>query len=210
MSFTQGLDFRAAAGFVTDPTNCDKEIATTANYPRTSAQGNTVGWEDAPTGVVDRVAYTGTQAKMAGLVFFNSVGANGNQYRIDLPATGSYKFRVAAGDASNPFGVEVDLYDTTTSLGSLVGNHTTSGADQFYDATDVQRTSHTDWDTNNALSTAKTFSTTICRFKMPVPGSINVLAHFWIESAGSSGSVGGGSDTLQAIKESGFAKVGAL
>jgi hypothetical protein len=56
MAYDQGIDFRATAGFVTDPSGCDKEIATTANYPRTSAQGNTVGWEDAPGGVSNRSA----------------------------------------------------------------------------------------------------------------------------------------------------------
>ena len=46
MAFPQGIDFRATSGYVTDPTNCTYEIgnAFSATYPRTTAQGNTVGW----------------------------------------------------------------------------------------------------------------------------------------------------------------------
>jgi hypothetical protein len=180
MAFPQGIDFRSTAGFVTDPASCDEEHSVVANYPRTSAQGNTVGWEDGTNGVRDRNANAGDGAKVAG-INFNSSGA-AERYRIDLPATGSYSVRAACGDGAGVNNTHLDLYDTTTLVANLVTNHTTGGANQFYDATNVQRTSVVDWVNNNALAGPYTLASTICRFHNgPNPNAC--VAHVWVEAA---------------------------
>ena len=186
MSYPQGIDFRGTLGFVTDPANCSMENSAGISYPRVTAQGNTVGWEDAVNNSVDRSAYAGDAAKVSGIAFGNNGGGHTTaRYRFDLPSTGNYKFRVGAGDAGGINDVKVELFDTTTSLAVLVGTHTTSGADRFYDATDIQRTSHTDWSTNQALSASMSFATTICRLKMGPEGPNSwVISHLWAESAG--------------------------
>lgn len=191
MAFPQGIDFRATSGFVTDPANCDYEIGTTANYPRTTAQGNSVGWEDAPGGTRNRNA--AVDARVAGLHFNGTSILVATRYRIDLPSAGNYKFRAAAGDTSNPSTVELELFDDVTSLGNLVTRHTAITSGSFYDATDVQRANAADWVTNNALSPSYTFASTICRVKLGLMFATQgcCVAHLWIEAAGGGGGITG-------------------
>jgi hypothetical protein len=186
MALPQGIYFRGSDN-QTDPSNYDAEIATTANYPRTSAQGNSVGWEDALSGAVDRDATTDVRLK--GIAFSNNSTAA--RFRIDLPATGDYKVRVAAGDSSFGQQCYVELYDTTTQKAILV-DALTSAAGKWIDATGVERTSEADWVSNNALSTAYTFASTILRFKIgfKFQGGNTTIAAAYVEAVG-----GGGGDT---------------
>jgi hypothetical protein len=192
VAYPQGIDFRQTSGFVTDPTNCDYEIGSAINYPRVTAQGNTVGWEDDPSvNQRDRNANVGDAAKLAGIVFGSSV----LRYRFDLPSAGNYKVRIAAGDGAGANGVKVEVFDNVTSLGVLVSDRTTGvlTVDQFVDATDVVRTSTADWVSNNALSATLTFASTICRFKVfSALGGNYALSHLWVEAASGGG---GGSGT---------------
>lgn len=161
MPFDQGIDFRATAGFVTDPASCDKEIGTTANYPRTSAQGNTVGWEDAPGGTRDRT--NSVDARLAGIAF----AANGTakRYRIDLPSSGYYRITLALGDNTTAQSQSVGVYDSTTLLSNVVGHNLASAAGTFYDACGIRRSSAANW-VSNEVSFVAFFSSTICRIKI--------------------------------------------
>lgn len=182
MSFPQGINFRATGGFVTDASGDAYEIGTTANYPRTSPQGNTVGWEDAITGTRDRAAQ---DAKLSGVHFLTSSAGVTARFRLDLPAAGSYDFRLAVGDqAGQAFG-KVELFDNTTSLGILVnkaGAPTATG-NNFFDAAGAEH-SYASWLTSNA-AVSKTFASTICRFKLGAGVGVNeTIAHIRVAVTG--------------------------
>ena len=182
MSFPQGINFRATAGYVTDGANEHGEIATTANYPTTSAQGNNVGWETAPSGTRDRD--NAIDVRLAGIHYGDN--ATLRDYRIDLSGTGSWVSRLASGDATSTQVNKVELFDTSSSLGVLCDQAVTGG--NFADATDVEL-SAANWPGTNA-SVTDTFTTTICRFRLggQSGGGNWVFAHVYIESAGGGGS----------------------
>lgn len=177
MSFPQGIDFRATSGYVTDPTDHTYEISITANYPRTTAQGNNVGWE---TTSDSRNRSTSPDARLAGI--HRTTGTTVTTYRIDLPATGDYKIRLAAGDYSYSAGIKVEIFDTTTSLG-IIADTSTTASQRFRDATDAEHTA-ANWPANNA-SVTKTFASTILRAKVgDTAGGGGVIACLYVEAAG--------------------------
>lgn len=179
MALPQGIDFRSTAGYVTDPANCDYEISPGGgNYPRTTAQGNTVGWEASNGGNI-RDRNTGVDPRLAGTCWSSP---STTAYRIDLPASGSYNVRLAAGDYGS-YGVACawDLYDTTTLQANLTTG-STSAAKRWKDAQNVEYTDAT-WPGSNSVRNF-TFSTTILRLKAPTSGNIS---HFYVESAGGGG-----------------------
>lgn len=195
MALPQGVNFRETSGFVTDGADEHPSVATAGNvvssdtYPTTSAQGNDVGWEgvDGSSDHGTRDRNSGVDARFAGMHFMGSSAGN-DDFRIDLPSTGDYLVRCAAGQMVYSGSVKLDLYDGTTLLRNLAETATTAGGN-FRDATDVEH-SNTDWPTNNN-SVTETFSTTICRFRLGDGTSNAVLAHVYIEAA-----AGGGGATI--------------
>ena len=181
MSFPQGINFRATAGYVTDGANEYGETSTTANYPTTSTQGNNVGWETAPSGTRDR--NNALDVRLAGIHFGDN--ATLRDYRIDLSGTGSWISRIAAGDAASNQECKMELFDTSSSLGVLCNQNVVAG--NFADATDVELTA-ANWPGSNASAT-DTFTTTICRFRMGgnAGGGNAAIAHVYVESAAAAG-----------------------
>lgn len=180
MAFPQGIDIRATAAFVTDPTNCTSEIGTTANYPRTTPQGNTVGYTTA-TAINTRDRNSGNDARIAGMVFDG--GSAIIVYEIDLPATGSYDIFIAVGDASYArSNQKLEVFDNTTSLGVLFTGASTGAANSFLDATGVARTA-ANWPSLNAKVT-KTFSTTKAVFKFGDGTNMTFAAHIFMQASG--------------------------
>lgn len=176
MSLPQGIDFRATSGYVTDPADHTYEISITANYPRTTAQGNNVGWETVSD---SRNRSTSPDARLAGI--HRTTGTTVTTYRIDLPATGDYKIRLAAGDYSYSAGIKVEIFDTTTSLG-IIADTSTTASQRFRDATDAEHTA-ANWPANNA-SVTKTFASTILRAKVgDTAGGGGVIACLYVEAA---------------------------
>lgn len=180
MTYPQGINFRATLGYVTDGANDSFENSnnsvSTGSYPRTTAQGNTVGWETFNGGST-RDRSTTVDARLAGI---NYTASQQNDFRFDLPAAGSYNIRIAAGDMSSVNATLWSLLDGTTSLGTLTtGTNVTSGS--FKDATDTVRTAAA-WPGSN-VAVAKTFATTICRFRSSAAGATNLIAHAYVESA---------------------------
>ncbi len=158
MALPQGINFRSTLGYVTDGANDSFEQANaTATYPRTTAQGNNVGWELGVGNIRDRNA--GVDPRLAGMHF--SVTTNGN-FRIDLPSTGNYDVRLAAGDYSSSIAVGWALYDTNTSLATL-SSGSTSTTQRWKDALNVEYNATT-WPTSNSPYAA-TFTTTIMRVR---------------------------------------------
>lgn len=108
----------------------------------------------------DRNALTGDQAVMAGMSFANNNAASKNEFRLLLPSSGAYNVRMAIGDYSNTRSNQKILIvdsDHITVLKTITAASVT--ATHFVDATGTDRTSPSDWVTNNQ-ATSVTFSGT--------------------------------------------------
>jgi hypothetical protein len=196
MTFPQGIPFRSTEAYVTDTGNNDSENSTSnaldadvtaTNYPRTTTQGNSVGWEVIDTTgdkIQTRNRNTAGGQTLSGHHRIPATSTAGVTYRIDLPSSGNYLVRLASGDytyGSAPSNVKI--YDDTTLLATLASG-TTSAGQHWFDATNVERTSVSDWTANNASQTL-TFASTICRIKIGTSGAAaGVISYFYIESAG--------------------------
>jgi hypothetical protein len=188
MAFPQGIYFRATDN-QSDPSDYDAEIYSAggggSNYPRTSAQGNSVGWEAIVNQTLvasDRDA--GAVIELNGIAQIANNTNNYADYRIALPSTGDYIIRLALGDASNGQSIRVRLYDDVTEFEDIEGG--TSGASKYLDATGVERTSQADWVSNNAAIT-RTFASTIFRLRLGEHSGNtgnSAIAAIYIESSG--------------------------
>ena len=185
MAYPQGINFRATVGFVTDisPSDFEGGDLFDPTYPRTTPQGNTVGWEDLNVDSRDRS--TTPDVRLAGINFPKDGGADTAVYRFDLTGAGDWKLGLALGDYNGPQGpMRLEIFDTSTSLGFLVNDQTTSASQRYFDASGVERTAAA-WPTDHVLVT-KTFATTICRFRAGGTASgLSTIAHAYVESAGS-------------------------
>jgi hypothetical protein len=159
-----GVAFRSTVGYVTDGPN--DSMASSApfgpTYPETLGNGLTCGWETVPTGTGDRNRSNSIDVRLAGGAF-SQVSTDVIIYRIDLPnGTGDYLIRAASGDVLyGPSDTYLQFRDTTTALATI--NHASGQpSSQWYDASDVLRTSAATWTSSNARIT-KTFATTIFR-----------------------------------------------
>lgn len=121
-AWDKGFDFRATAGFVTDPANTTYVIETEA-YP-TVRNSSTFGWNsttclnpDGGGGSRDRDS--GIDARIAGINFIGNTNTPCT-FRVDLPAAGTYKIQLGAGDAGgNAQTNYIDVRDNTTNVISL-------------------------------------------------------------------------------------------
>lgn len=188
MAYPQGINFRATLAYVTDisPADCEYTQASGgASYPRTTAQGNTVGWEATHSDNI-RDRFVATDARLAGIHFVPA--STTNDFRFDLTGTEDWKLGLACGDFGFAHGpMRVEIFDTATSRGRLVDDQTTSTSARFFDASGVERTDAS-WPPDHVLVT-KTFTTTICRFRVGGASDITSIAHTYVESAGSAISI---------------------
>jgi len=116
----QGFDFRATAGFVTDPANTTHVLATTA-YPSTVG-GVTFGWVN--TGLIQsRDRSTTVDPRLAGINYVRN-GSPGTFY-VNLPSAGTYNVSLALGDEGYTQCwtlCQVQFLDGSTVLGTVTGN----------------------------------------------------------------------------------------
>ncbi len=162
MSWTKGWNFRLTSGFVTDTGNNTYDIGSDGtDYPQTR-NGVTFGFNSSTlSGIETRDRNSGIDEKFAGLCI--SVSPSFPPYfQVDLPATGSYVIRLSLGDrnySSASYGANfyAEVRDNTSVLATI--DASTSAGDHYLDATGVERTSTSDWITNNA-SITQTFATT--------------------------------------------------
>lgn len=168
MAFPQGITFCADPTLNPQISPNDAEAGSVANrntfdmptYPRTTAQGNTVGWEGTTPSNVARDRSTTNDPRICGLQ--SGVTVDGN-YRFDLPSAGNYNVGLAAGDGSYVAVIGISLLDTNTLLGTLaVGS--TLAANSFKDAANNTWTA-ANWPSSN-VKVPFTFSTTIARFRV--------------------------------------------
>lgn len=167
----KGFNFRSTTAYVTDGTNeqavpaaTEVDSTSAVPYPTTNTIGGdsvTYGWVVAGAGVDTRNRNSGLDRRFAGM---NYNGTDGTEdFKIDLPATGSYTIRLASGDPSNAQPTKVELFDNASSLAVLCST-ATSGADRFRDAVDAEYSS-ANWPASNT-SVTKTFATTTCIFRI--------------------------------------------
>lgn len=180
MALPQGIAFRNTLGYVTDAANYDAQTSATADFPRTSAQGNTVGLLDSIGFTANRD--TGVDPRLAGVaVSFGS----GYRFQITTPSAANYRIGLAGGDATTGGGdSSVNMYDNTSNLGSLC-NRTSMAAGDFADSTNTVYTA-ANWPSSQALSTF-TFSTTAAIWQVNGTGSADKISSLYIEAVGGGG-----------------------
>lgn len=194
MTIIVGVDFRATAGFVTEPNgNYTKDLLDgTITYP-VSFGTTTIGWEDTNVSVTrDRNA--GNNARIAGMASATTVAS----YRIDLPSAGTYSIQVAVGEASYArSNQKLEIFDDASSILILSGN---TGASNSFIAADNNVYTAANWVAANtvngggAAQVNVTFSSTsngsggpIARFKIGDGSNTTYMAHVFI-----TGPTGGG------------------
>lgn len=157
-----GVDFRATLGFITaDPTNYVAEVSTVpgsaADYPETSPQGITWGWEDALGSDFQRDRSTGVNVRVAGMDFYNTDGTT-KRLRIDLPSTGfTAGIQAAFGDQAAGRGpMTVTFQENTTVFATPVNNASTGGANNYIGANGTNYASDSAWATANPTTGAGT------------------------------------------------------
>lgn len=186
MALPQGINFRGSSGYVTDPTDYDYSTATTADYPRTSAQGNSIGWESGTIAFSADRDSTVTNKRLAGTAASFGGAAT---FRVTLPASGDHNVGVAVGDMGGGGGANqvTELYDTTTLLQTLV-NDVAIAQGSFCDAANTEYTAANFIDTSTLY--AATFSTTIARWTLAVGGVVDKIASLYVEAAAAGGIIG--------------------
>ncbi len=129
-AWQQGFDFRATAGYVTDPPHTNYVLATTA-YPTTMG-GVTYGWANTSL-LQSSNRSTQVDPRLGGVNYVRD-GSPGTFY-VDLPSAGTYSLALAMGDED--YGqcwrlCQVQFLDGSTVLATVSGGPTRAG--YFYDA----------------------------------------------------------------------------
>ena len=194
------INFRASSGHVTDGTGETYMLGEGYSVTR---DGVTMGWETS-CGDCARDRGTSDGPKFAGV---NKTVNNGTQetFRVDLPSTGEYDIRIAAGDWQYSTTYQyIQILDDATVITTIDDSDGLAGND-FHDAAGNER-NPTDWNSNNVKVT-HTFTSTILRIKIGTPsdlgtGSESRLAHLQITSVDGGG--GGGDPVYTSGFNSGF------
>lgn len=178
MPFKQGVVFRGSLLYIAPAVEGpDDQYVAKEVFPLITAQGNNVGWEALYT-LNGRNRSLTNDTRLAGMVFVTTGGAF--RFKIELPSAGDYLIRLAAGDPTTDIGTNVELFDSTTSLGVLCSG-APGAANSFRDATDVVHTA-ANWPANNN-SAAHTFTTTNCIFELGGgAGAFDAIAYFSVEA----------------------------
>lgn len=154
---TFGINFRATSGYVSDAAGDTYSLGEAGFLFR---GGMFFGWTDGLGGDRARDRDNTVNARQAGGNFSNSSGSQDRVTILEryLPWPGTWRIRVSAGDRFNArSNQKIEIFDDTTSKGTIV-NDASTASDHYVDATNVERTSVSDWGTNNA-STDIVFST---------------------------------------------------
>jgi hypothetical protein len=170
------FNFRSTAGFVTDGAGETPVLGTAGagdKFP-TPRNGLTFGWVDiAALNGRNRESVYGP--RLAGNHFFlnSTVGV----FLVTLPAPGTYRVRLALGDASYASTTGCVIKDGATIKHTVAQSSTQAG--RFRDATNVERTP-SDWEANNQ-SVILTFSTMEFRLEGGVADGLPAIVHLSIE-----------------------------
>lgn len=180
----KGFNFRSTAAYVTDPSNSRHVLDGTdalAAYPTT----NTIGGESVTYGFTDTTGLSKinrsltVNAKLAGIVYQGNSETIA-KFRVDLPASGSYKIRFALGDAGDTSQGKVEVYDDTTLKATI--EDTAIAITSWVDALGTEHSGSAAWVSNNAQLTVS-FATTICLVYITNvgPTTNSMIAHLELE-----------------------------
>ncbi len=125
----QGFDFRASAGFVTDPPG-DTYVIYSTVYPTTGTL-TTYGWSYTAN-FVTRDRDNSIDPRLAGVNYVSN--GSPQAFYVDLPAPGTYSLNLAMGDAGNPqctVRCQIQFLDGENVLATLNTGPTNLG--YFYD-----------------------------------------------------------------------------
>ncbi len=175
----KGFDCRATSGYVTDPTD-NTWLVVGDTYPTTrndvtfgiSAGSGTWNSLDGDSAVTDK--------RLAGVGYV--APATPTTIRVDLPAAGNYRFRIANGYTGSSFAAyrQIIIVKDTASTVLTLDNATGPAQDHYFDATAVDRT-EANWPSLNAGVTL-TFATTICNIIIgDAAAGYTACAHFSLE-----------------------------
>ena len=173
--FKEGFNFRTTEEFVEDPAD-SQFVSADTSYPTTSG-GVTFGWTTAPTDDVNRS--TDPDPRLSGINYRDNTGIA--KFRVDLPASGNYSFRLALGDYGSDQGCRLRVVDSDDETVLLdIGDVNVTGAN-FLDATDVSRTAAA-WPDDNLPETVE-FTGTSAFFWLGASsvGLNSTIAHLELE-----------------------------
>lgn len=191
MTYGQGIPFRSTQAYVTDVAGDDPEYNGTAAYPRTTAQGNVVGWE---TAVPSPYYYENYLANNVSSLAGDQVTygqSSTRTYRFDLPATGSYSIQLAYGGgiATNN---NIYLQDGTSTFATPSNVSGSFSSNSYADATGTVYTGANLTAAQNAwvagqTAITHTFTTTILRVVIggKSGGTYMPLSYINVQAAGS-------------------------
>lgn len=158
MTWHKVFNFRATSGYCTD--GVDATYVVGDSYP-TTRNSVTFGWESGPTGTRDRWnSGVGWDARLAGINFSNNTDVI--VFRVDIPATGDLKIRLAHGDHDSDQYNDVELGDNASYTTLL--NNVTSHSNKYLDPDGTELTP-ADWALSNTQIT-KTMTSTIFRIRL--------------------------------------------
>lgn len=160
--WTKGINFRASSGYVTDGANETYSLHEAAEQTR---NGVTFQWETTCGGDQSRDRDAGTDRRLAGINYCQNTSQG--VFRVTLPAAGTYKIRLAMGDATiGLFGDRqyLAIYDDTTLKTTAIDYVFDQNDSYFLDATATMRT-EANWPSQNAQATV-TFASTRAVFKI--------------------------------------------
>lgn len=146
-----GVALRSTSGYVTDGSTDTYSLAADTWQTTRSASGGdsaTFGWASGtPTAGNDS---TTVDVRLAGWVGIINSGTG--VFRLACTAGQAYTLTAAFGRANANWKVQsCGIYQSDgTTLIQALGSGTTQVSNTYYDATNVLRTSDTDWATNNA------------------------------------------------------------
>jgi hypothetical protein len=171
--FEIGLNFRATSGYVTDGTN-ETYVLASDTYPTTRG-GVTFGYTSGMPSSNGRNRSAGVDRRLAGMHFDG--GTADAEFRLDLPAAGTYEVRMALGDVTGGNTHGGDLTDGVSTLISIP-NAVNASPNVFTDATDVGHTAG-NWPNNNNPASV-VFSTTTAFFNFVGTGNV-CTAHLFFK-----------------------------
>lgn len=185
-----GLNYRSTLGYVTDPAGT--VFVSNDVYPTQHRfaqdmilyEGRTGTWggsDDCSTSVDPR---------LAGDSFKSHTLTSTATITIDLhaPLGGTYSLRMALGSATHTNFPNVEVTDGVGGAVLFTISHVAGTvAEEFYDATDVKRTSAADWVTNNAARTIVTTGNALVlnfKYLSPLASGRNGIAHLQLTRIG--------------------------
>jgi hypothetical protein len=172
-AWDKGFNFRATTDYVQDGEN-ETYVLGTDQYPVTR-NGVTFGWASSYY-IQARNRNSGVDRRLAGMhVWDTSTDTWSTFFRVNLPATGSYQIRLAAGDHAEPKAHNFPVEDDTTPLFTITGS---TAAGHFLDATNTDYTT-ANWPGSNSLVT-KTFSTQSFNLELSL-AKYGAIAHISIK-----------------------------